>query len=76
MDPDEAFPADYVRECTERSLSNLGLETIDVQQFHVWSDEWVGRGTWLEAIEASKPRARSAPSASRSTTTSRRTRSS
>jgi aryl-alcohol dehydrogenase-like predicted oxidoreductase len=54
IDPEEAFPAEWVRRCTERSLSNLGLDTIDVQQFHVWSDEWVGRGTWHEAIEALK----------------------
>jgi aryl-alcohol dehydrogenase-like predicted oxidoreductase len=47
----DAFPADWVVECTERSLANLGLETIDVQQFHVWSDEWVGHGNWAEAIE-------------------------
>jgi aryl-alcohol dehydrogenase-like predicted oxidoreductase len=38
-------------ECTEQSLVNLGLETIDVQQFHVWSDEWVGQGDWMDAIE-------------------------
>src|SRR5215471_478033 len=36
----EAFPADYIMRCTEESLQNLGLEAIDVQQFHVWSDEW------------------------------------
>ncbi|MGH3049541.1 MAG: aldo/keto reductase, partial [Gaiellaceae bacterium] len=30
------------------------LETIDVQQMHVWSDEWVGQGDWLEAIERLK----------------------
>jgi aryl-alcohol dehydrogenase-like predicted oxidoreductase len=54
IDPEEAFPADWVRRCTERSLRNLGLDAIDVQQFHVWSDEWVGRGSWLEAIEALK----------------------
>jgi aryl-alcohol dehydrogenase-like predicted oxidoreductase len=54
IDPDEAFPADHVRDCTERSLRHLGLDTIDVQQFHVWSDEWVGRGTWLDGIEALK----------------------
>jgi aryl-alcohol dehydrogenase-like predicted oxidoreductase len=54
IDPDEAFPADYVRECTERSLRHLGLDTIDVQQFHVWSDDWVGRGSWLAGIEALK----------------------
>ena len=54
LDPEEAFPADHVRACTERSLRNLGLDTIDVQQFHVWSDEWVGRGSWLQAIEELK----------------------
>ena len=51
LHPDETFPGDYVRECTERSLRNLGLEAIDVQQFHVWHDEWVGEGDWLEAVE-------------------------
>ncbi|AWB44507.1 aldo/keto reductase [Paenibacillus sp. CAA11] len=46
----DAFPAEHVIRCTEQSLSNLGLDTIDVQQFHVWSDEWVGQGDWLEAV--------------------------
>ncbi len=54
LDPEETFPARWVRRCTEKSLENLGLERIDVQQFHVWSDEWVGRGTWLEEIEKLK----------------------
>ena len=51
LHPDETFPANHVRECTETSLKNLGFETLDVQQFHVWSDEWVGEGDWLEAVE-------------------------
>jgi aryl-alcohol dehydrogenase-like predicted oxidoreductase len=51
LHPEETFPADHVRGCTERSLENLGLDAIDVQQFHVWHDEWVGEGDWLEAIE-------------------------
>jgi aryl-alcohol dehydrogenase-like predicted oxidoreductase len=42
VDPEDTFPARWVRRCTEKSLENLGLERIDVQQFHVWSDEWVG----------------------------------
>jgi aryl-alcohol dehydrogenase-like predicted oxidoreductase len=54
IDPEDAFPADHVRACTERSLRNLGLDTIDVQQFHVWSDDWVGRGSWLAGVEALK----------------------
>jgi aryl-alcohol dehydrogenase-like predicted oxidoreductase len=29
----------------------LGFETIDVQQLHVWQDEWVGEGAWLESVE-------------------------
>ncbi|HEY7397721.1 MAG TPA: aldo/keto reductase [Gaiellaceae bacterium] len=52
--PDEAFPEAWIVECTERSLRNLELEAIDVQQFHVWSDDWAGRGEWLGAIERLK----------------------
>jgi aryl-alcohol dehydrogenase-like predicted oxidoreductase len=53
-DPEDAFPAEHIRASTERSLANLGLEAIDVQQFHVWNDEWVGRGSWLEGVQALK----------------------
>ncbi len=38
---EDGFPADHVTACTDSSLRNLGIDTIDVQQFHVWSDEWV-----------------------------------
>jgi aryl-alcohol dehydrogenase-like predicted oxidoreductase len=51
---DDAFPGDWVVECAEESLRNLGLETIDVLQFHVWSDDWTGEGTWLDAVERLK----------------------
>jgi aryl-alcohol dehydrogenase-like predicted oxidoreductase len=51
---EETFPAEHVIACTEQSLKNLGLETIDVQQFHVWSDEWVNQGDWLEAVQKLK----------------------
>lgn len=50
----ETFPADHIIACTEQSLTNLGLDTIDVQQFHVWSDEWIGEGDWLEAVRKLK----------------------
>jgi aryl-alcohol dehydrogenase-like predicted oxidoreductase len=54
VDPEDAFPAEWIRRCTERSLENLGLDVIDVQQFHVWHDEWVGRGSWLEGVQSLK----------------------
>jgi aryl-alcohol dehydrogenase-like predicted oxidoreductase len=50
----EAFPAAHVIACTEESLANLGSESIDVQQFHVWSDEWIDQGDWLEAVRKLK----------------------
>ena len=46
----EVFPAEYIIECTERSLRNLNVEKIDLQQFHVWHDNWAERTEWIEAI--------------------------
>ena len=51
MRASEAFTADWIVECTERSLANLGVETIDLQQLHVWSDEWLGEGDWIDGVE-------------------------
>jgi len=50
----DTFPGDHVREYTERSLSNLGVDTLDLQQFHVWSDTWMGQGDWQETVEQLK----------------------
>ena len=48
---EEAFPADYIVRSTEESLKNLGLEIIDLQQFHVWNPEWTDRDEWRRAFE-------------------------
>jgi aryl-alcohol dehydrogenase-like predicted oxidoreductase len=50
----QTFPAEHVVACTEESLKNLGVEAIDVQQFHVWSDDWVNQGDWLETVQRLK----------------------
>ena len=47
----EAFPPDYIVRSTEESLKNLGVETIDLQQLHVWSPEWLGRDEFPRVIE-------------------------
>lgn len=49
---EDVFPGEHVRRCAERSLSNLGLDTIDLLQLHVWQDDWAGQGDWLETIQA------------------------
>lgn len=47
----DVFPYDYVMKCTETSLKNLGVEQIQLQQFHVWCPEWVDSDEWKRAIE-------------------------
>ena len=51
---DETFPADHIREYTESSLQNLGTSTIDLQQFHVWSDTWASDDRWQRAVSSLK----------------------
>lgn len=53
----EVFPANWIRDCTEQSLSNLGFEP-DVQQLHVWSDSWAADDEWYEAMLELRERGR------------------
>ncbi len=46
----DVFPKDWIIERTKNSLKNLGLECIDLQQLHVWLDEWANQDEWKEAI--------------------------
>jgi aryl-alcohol dehydrogenase-like predicted oxidoreductase len=48
---EEAFPRDYVMRSTEKSLKNLGLEVIDLQQLHVWNPDWLDREEWRREME-------------------------
>jgi aryl-alcohol dehydrogenase-like predicted oxidoreductase len=50
----EVFPADYIREYTELSLRNIGVDTLDLQQFHVWHDGWADDDSWQKAVAALK----------------------
>ncbi len=51
---EDCFPADHIVEYTEKSLQNLGVECIDLQQFHVWEDDWHNRDEWKNAVEKLK----------------------
>lgn len=48
---DQVFPYDYIIRCTEKSLRNLKMDTIDLQQLHVWNPEWIERDEWRRALE-------------------------
>jgi aryl-alcohol dehydrogenase-like predicted oxidoreductase len=51
---DDVYPPDYIREYTEKSLRNIGISTIDLQQFHVWSDTWADDKRWQKAASQLK----------------------
>jgi aryl-alcohol dehydrogenase-like predicted oxidoreductase len=46
----QAFPKSYVLRCLDQSLHDLGRESIEIYQFHVWSDEWATQPEWLETV--------------------------
>jgi aryl-alcohol dehydrogenase-like predicted oxidoreductase len=48
------FPAAHIVEYTEKSLKNLKVDCIDLQQFHVWEDGWADHDDWKNAIEKLK----------------------
>ena len=47
----DVFPYGHLISSAEQSLRNLKLETIDLLQLHVWTDEWVERDEWRRAFE-------------------------
>jgi aryl-alcohol dehydrogenase-like predicted oxidoreductase len=51
---DKVFPYEYIVRCTEESLHNLKVETIDLQQLHVWNPEWFDADEWRRAFEELK----------------------
>jgi aryl-alcohol dehydrogenase-like predicted oxidoreductase len=53
---DDVFPPDHVWEYLNRSLENLGLDSIDLMQYHVWEDAWADDPRWREPVEEMKER--------------------
>jgi aryl-alcohol dehydrogenase-like predicted oxidoreductase len=51
---DDTYPGGHIDEFTDRSLANLGVSTIDLQQFHVWNDQWSADAGWQKAVRALK----------------------
>ena len=47
----EVFPYEHIVARTHESRRSLGIERIDLQQLHVWSDAWVEDDGWKRAVE-------------------------
>lgn len=47
----EVFPDEWIEKCVNDSLRSLGVDSIDLVQFHVWQDDFVNSDGWKETIE-------------------------
>lgn len=48
---DDSYPPDYIFEYVDKSLKNLGVETLDLIQLHTWEDNWLDDDRISLAIE-------------------------
>jgi aryl-alcohol dehydrogenase-like predicted oxidoreductase len=48
---DDCFPPAYIVEYVEKSLANVGVEMLDLIQFHTWEDKWLDDERLPRAIE-------------------------
>ncbi len=51
---DENYPPEHITEYVEKSLRNLGLESLDLIQLHTWNDSWLEDARIGPAIEKLK----------------------
>ena len=48
---DDCYPPEHIREYVEKSLKNLGLNQMDLIQFHTWDDSWAADTRWQRALD-------------------------
>lgn len=48
---DDSYPPAHIFEYVEKSLANLGTETLDLIQIHTWEDGWLDDERFIRAIE-------------------------
>ncbi len=53
-DYNDVFPAGHVFEYADRIRGALGVDTIDLLQFHVWEDAWTDRKEFRDTVEKLK----------------------
>jgi aryl-alcohol dehydrogenase-like predicted oxidoreductase len=53
-DYNEVFSPDHVFAYADKIRRNLGVDTIDVLQFHVWQDAWTDRPEFRDTVEKLK----------------------
>ena len=47
---DDCFPPEHIEEYVTASLSNAGLSSFDLMQFHTWEDDWLEDDRWYHKL--------------------------
>ena len=47
----KVFPNDWIEKCVDDSLRSLGVDHLDLVQFHVWQDDFVDEDGWKKTIQ-------------------------
>src|SRR5882672_10673681 len=48
---DDCYPPDHIEAYVNKSLANLGVEKLDLIQFHTWEDRWLNDERLQRAVE-------------------------
>jgi len=48
---EDCYPPEYIEEYVDKSLTNLGVKTMDLIQLHTWEDKWLDDRRLLPVIE-------------------------
>jgi len=51
---DESYPPAHIEEYVEKSLQNLGRQSLDLIQLHTWQDSWLNDARLVPALEKLK----------------------
>lgn len=44
----DVFPKEHIIKLVDESLTRLGVDYVDLMQFHVWQDDWADKDEWKE----------------------------
>jgi aryl-alcohol dehydrogenase-like predicted oxidoreductase len=47
----DCYPPGHIQDYVHRSLKNLGVEQIDLIQFHTWEDSWLEDDRWVHKLD-------------------------
>src|SRR5260370_36602383 len=48
---DDCYPPDHIEKYVHASLTNAGLQSFDLVQFHTWEDAWRADDRWARTVD-------------------------